>query len=407
METPSTMTTKGSNQGALVIQLILSKIADGDNKAVKENLNRLPLGVIAKSQAETVLAWFLNQAVKSSNTEAVRVIIEAFDISRIRVDPLPAITNIFLNTSLSREVLIFTISCFPEKTSVDYYIDLINMGDDVTALKAAGIINTYFPDISHETWNTLFGLTEDVEEEEYENQLLREYFRVKLAESGTFSRRPDWVQTNLPESIIQPITEEIPTVKEAVDLLIADLQKKIVVSDNSSEDQKDFNIESELRETLISQYAISSVIEKIQMLAPVKPLPIINDIPLFQEFGPVNTIYTLRPSLIDPTDNCSKYGGCRMFLCNEFEQMYNDGDEIDIMTADDQINIDWFRRSCDKCLRKISKRHYAIRQPLRHGGWRGCYCSFECMEDDIDNSQTAVMVGRVKEQLSVIGIRDR
>ena len=115
------------------------------------------------------------------------------------------------------------------------------------------------------------------------------------------------------------------------------------------------------------------------------------------------------PFLLESTGGeCSKYGGCRLFLCKEFESININGDDIDVMAMEEQVIVnDWYRKSCDKCLKRISKRHHGIRQPLCHGGWRGCYCSFECMEVDInDDPQVAVMIGRMKEQLDVIGIRD-
>lgn len=401
--------SSNANQGVLVIQLILAKIADNDTKAVTENLSRLPLAVVGKDQAETLLSWFLNQATKSMNVEAAREIIITFDRERIRVDPLPAITNMFLNPSLSREVLSFVVSCFPEKSPIDFFVDLINMGDDVSALKTAGILTTYFPNLTGDDWDTLVKLTDNVEEEEYENQLLRAFFQSKAAETGQCAERPVWIRDDLNEPEIQEIPTDLPTVKEAIDLLLADLHKqKIRTTSNTDGDDHDIHHELELKETLISQYAISSIVEKIHMLSQVKEIPMFNDIPLFQEFGPVNTIYTLSPALIDPQHECCKYGGCRMLLCTEFEQMYTDGDEIDLMAADDQVYIqDWFRGSCDKCIKKIQRRHYAIRRPLRHGGWCGCYCSIDCMKEDIDDPNVAVMVGRIQEQLTVMGIRER
>lgn len=410
------MSTNKQQAGAIVIQLILSKIADGNNQAVKDNLARLPLGVIAKDQAETLLAWFLNQAAKSVNVEAAREIIITFDRERIRVDPVTAITNMFLNPSLSRDVLLFVLSCFPEKAPIDFFVDLVNMGDDVSALRIAGVLTTFFPNISNDDWDVLVKLTDNVEDEEYDNQLLRAYFQTKAAETGQYAKCPEWIRDDIPEATLQTIPQDIPTVKEAVDLLLADLREKKIkivssvrTADDGSDDDDD-NIQEELsiKETLIAQYAISTIVEKIQMLSSVKEIPMFDDIPLFQQFGPVNTIYTLSPGLIDPDSDCAKGGGCRMLSCTCFENMYADGDEIDIMTADDQLYTpDWFIGHCEICLKKIRSRRYAIRFPLPHGGWKGCYCGFDCMEEDITDPITAVIIGRMKEQLSVIGIRDQ
>lgn len=397
-----------TEQGTIVIKSIISAIAQKDNEAVYANLDRLPLGIISRDKAETLISWFLNQAFKSLNIEAARIVISIFDIKRMQVNPIPALTYLALNPLLSSEVLTFAISCFPEKLPIAYFEDLVNMGDDQGALRAAGILTTVLPSISYEDWGTLYRLTNNVEEEEYENQLLRAFFQIKVAETGNSAKRPKWVQSNIPKSIIQTVPDGIPSVKEAVDLLLGDFQRLNInlVSAGDNTDEND-PLDSEIQDTIISQYAISLITEKIQMLAPVKQIPNFDDIPLFQEFGPVNTIYTLNPNIIDPSDDCGKYGGCRMLLCTEFEEMHTDGEKIDIMAIDDQPFFqDWFRGSCDKCLKKISKRHYAIRQPLCHGGWKGCYCSFECMEENIENANIALMIGRMKEQLVTIGIRD-
>jgi hypothetical protein len=396
-----------TQQGVIIIQLILSQIKDGNNVEIADNLSRLPLSSITKDKADTLLSWFLNQAKVSSNEESVRIVITAFDIGRINTDPLPAITNIFLNPLLSREILLFTISCFPEKTSLDFFIDLINMGDDMAALKIAGIITTILPPLSNNEWATLTSLTDNIEEEEYENQLLRSYFQTKTAETSGNISYPDWIILNLPHPVIPSVPEGIPTVKEAVDLLMENLKKQkfSVMSEEDGEyiDVKDGN---QVRDLLISQYSISTIAEKIKMLSDVKQIPEFDDILLFQEFGPVNTMYTVSLTPSDPSHKCEKYGGCRMLLCTEFESVHTNGYEIDLMSYDNYENLDWFS-SCDICKKNIGKRQNAIRLPLCHGGWMGCYCSFDCMNPEIKDFVTAFMVGRMKDQLNTIGIRNR
>src|SRR2546422_425143 len=111
-----------------IIQGILGKI--DKNQPIIDDLQLLPLGILSKDKADTLLCHFLNQCVKSHNISATQSVIDAFDEARARVDPLPAITNIFLNPSLHRDVLQFTISCFPTKEPSGFFLDLINMGDD-------------------------------------------------------------------------------------------------------------------------------------------------------------------------------------------------------------------------------------------------------------------------------------
>lgn len=86
----------------------------------------------------------------------------------------------------------------------------------------------------------------------------------------------------------------------------------------------------------------------------------------------------LDHDVINPQDNdhdapeeCK--GGCRMFYCNEF----NDYLEDDVM---DLEFSNWFVGHCDFCGKNIPIYDWAIRRPLPSGGWRGCYCSHECLE---------------------------
>ncbi len=391
------------SEAARVITQVVTSIVIGDTEGILFNLNLLPIATLPRNQAEALISCFLDQCMKCKNISAIREIINVFNNERIRTDPLPALTNLFLNTSLSRETLQFVISCYPEKEPVDYYMNLVNMGDDASALKIAALLTVFFPNIEYDTWSFLVSMTENFEDEEYENQMLREFFLTKAAETGSDASVPEWVCNDLKVYKIEKIPNGIPSVAEAVDLLLADIKdQNIEIKTDNNKNAKT----EEIRELLISQYAISTITEKIQMLEHLMNLPKFDDNPLFHEFGPVNTIYSPNSSLHDSNHECTKYGGCRMFLCKEFEQMHANGDEIDIMAENIYIS-DWFRKSCDLCLKKIKSRFHALRLPLKHGGFRGCYCSLDCMKPFIDNPITAIMVGRMIEQLNTIKIRER
>lgn len=385
-----------TNPGAAVIQLILTSISDHQNQTLQDNLNKLPLAIISNSQADSLFALLINHAFKINNSDATRIIVTTFDVVRARVNLLPAITNIFLNPSLDRDTILFVTSCFPEKIPIDFFVDLINMGNDMDALKAAAMIITIFPSVSHEDWTTLVSLTDNVEEEEYENKLLRAFFQTKASETGSYAKSPEWVRSDIPKLDLTEVPDYIPSVKDAVNLLLEDMRNRHVLPSNYDD----------TKSTLISQYAISSTIEKIQILSIVKSYPVFDDRPLFHQFGPVNTLYSDSTSHLDKTHVCSKFGGCRMFSCNCFKSPKFD--DIDIMTCDDHIFIDdWFTGSCDICLKKIRHPRHAIRLPLYHGGWRGCYCSDDrCLSSDVKDVQTTLMVARIKEQLRVIGVHD-
>lgn len=103
---------------------------------------------------------------------------------------------------------------------------------------------------------------------------------------------------------------------------------------------------------------------------------------LFRIFGPVNPhpnddysdlqVYNAEEDEMI-TDLEKIYGGPRMLLSIEY-------------TADHESDLpsdDWFVGYCQQCLRRIRKRHYAIRRALIGGGWIGCYHSAECVKTNI------------------------
>ena len=374
-----------------MLKTIISFIRSGDLERVIENLDDLNFSIISKSQSNRYVAELLHEAIETLSCEMVRNILLEVEVLRSHIDQLPEITNIFINPFLDRDEILFIVTCIPEKTALDYLVDVINTDDEDLALEAAKMIFDIFPKISKDDWHILLQLTEDDEDDEpYQNQSLRNFFIDRLKKSEL--TKPSWVVT-VPQSdeldtINDAISKNMIPVNEAVDMIIANMEKQKII-------KHDENME-ELRNVLISQYSISSTIEKMEMVQK----QMIDDRPLFQEYGPVNTIYTLQPYHIDNDNPCTKHGGCRMLLCNEFEQS-----DHDIM--DDDFQIDWFRGKCDKCQKPIGRPHYAIREPLLQGGFMGCYCSFACLESIADNPKTALMIGRMKEQLEVIGIRDR
>ena len=173
---------------------------------------------------------------------------------------------------------------------------------------------------------------------------------------------------------------------------------------------------------LIGQYAIATLTEKLAMLSHLRKVEAFDSTPYcrkfetfdstpyFREYGPVNTLYTVDSEDHDGSSPCGKFGGCRMFLCTEFEDMDADGTEVDIFAVEEHVaDLDWWRESCDVCHKRISSKYAALRLPLVGGGWRGCYCSEECLKSIIPPNATAlaVSVGRMLEQLQEIGIRQR
>jgi hypothetical protein len=129
---------------------------------------------------------------------------------------------------------------------------------------------------------------------------------------------------------------------------------------------------------------------------------------LLQILGPANPIVNGDFSQIHHV--CFKYGGCRMLFCNCFEldQVSNYDD-----TGSDNPyypNIpQWFTGKCQQCRRVITKRCYAVRRPLPQGGWRGTFCSWNCvhLSGDMDDELSITYADMADKRINEFGITDR
>lgn len=339
---------------------------------------------LSEEQAQQVFAQQMIELSDLDEKDTAETVIMLFENDRAGLDKLSILNAMFINPYMTPVAFKFVISCV-EKEPSDYFIDLVNLGDDLTAVQIAKEMVKYLT-LTSEEWKELYDLTDNFEDEEYENLDLRQFFKNQI-DQLVINNGPDWIK-KLPVSKI-PVHPKFPSVKEISD----QLTKKLTP-------YKDKNFDDVIKAT-IAKYAISTSLDKAKM---GKFNSKFDDIALFQEFGPVNTLYESNHPY---NHECYKYGGCRMFLCCEFKDLDDQGDEIDIMTREEDYRKGWFRNSCDECSRTITKKHHAIRLPLSKGGWRGCFCSFECLGDNCQDQLQLLVIGIMKGQLQTFGIRDR
>ena len=360
-----------------------------------KDLYDLDLFILSNTESENLINNLLNYASKNINIEAVRVIVQVFDSERVKVDILPALTNLFLNQYIEKDILIFVLGCFPEKTPINYLLDLVNMGNDIEAVYVARKICDIYNDISIDDWCQLVQLTENFEDEEYPNVELRKFFIYKLTYVDKNELNEIIIDDNKYNIIIEKY-KTLPKVENVVEIMFENMMMFL-----SYKHKKDIEV---IKHGLMIQYSMSSYIDKIKMLKSLNNTEFEEKFKDFLEskeilkldkelnslLGSVNTMY----SPIEDTNHiCVKYGGCRMFLCSHFEEINHDGIKIDIFD-DDDIKVDWYRGKCDCCDKKILSKIKAIRQPLLYGGWKGCYCSMLCMKSQINykTHQNTIMI---------------
>lgn len=153
---------------------------------------------------------------------------------------------------------------------------------------------------------------------------------------------------------------------------------------------------------MVTMYAGSRYLTRCNMAAMVfqkhaKEWPNYNDTPIHQRYGPVNALITEQASISDKHERtiCTRYGGCRMLSCQEFE------------VPDDDGSVEWFTGECIHCKQAIDHKESAVRIPQLSGGWRGCFCEWYCVYDYIasagynehDQELLEDLVGRFSLQL--------
>jgi hypothetical protein len=99
-------------------------------------------------------------------------------------------------------------------------------------------------------------------------------------------------------------------------------------------------------------------------------------------------------------------GPCRMLQCECLE--IDEETENEIYLPEDGLS--WFKGECDSCRKVIEDMSHSVRFPYRHGGWKGCYCSFECMIKlppyQIMREEN-IILNVMKQSIHMHGIMDR
>lgn len=394
-----------SNRVECIMNDIYNSIALRDAIKFRASIGQLPISKLSLITVEKLLSQLISKCYEVNNGEALKNILSIFEEKRL--DKFPILLAILFYKTLNDEIYDYIYKLYPEKTGLDYYSYLVNIRDEnEKVIYLAYLLKNYLPSLSANEYHALYKLTEDDEDYKYHNVMLREFFYEEWKRYENFAPRPSWIKTTKFQEMDDDYPP-IPSVYEVSNLISKDINNGILPNLNIETN----NDETQLKDIIIDYYGISTYPERKIILSNNKSiqLPNYSDEDLFRNYGPVNTKYELPDNNPEVSEHiCNKYGGCRMFLCTEFETMDEDGEYYDPMSAEDEaqeIN-EWFRGMCDACLNKIMTYRYAIRLPLIKGGWKGCFCSLNCMKSHIHTPQSALLVGRLQEQLNVIGIND-
>lgn len=256
---------------------------------------------------------------------------------------------------------------------------------------------------------------------EQDNQAIEEELSLMLRSVNEFAPRPRWIiemedpeseeyleiidedmEVTLPDGQEAPISELIQgidgmkfTLDDSISLLIDTME--LTGIGNIEPDEENL-IKLERIITSMTQEQREEIIRP--MLKTRLMLQLGQDKELFRRLGPSNPY--VDTDYADSFDILKD----RMFTCDKFDYDEDKG----------TVN-NWFRGSCDSCMRRIEKKHYALRKPMLMGGWIGCYCSTECIRQLMIGSDyccetieidavTNELIKKMEQSLVEIGIYD-
>lgn len=138
----------------------------------------------------------------------------------------------------------------------------------------------------------------------------------------------------------------------------------------------------EMSEEEVKQLA-TSLIPNEAMIMEIR-----KDLDVFRAYGPLNTRqYNDYSNLKDSEgfpDKNKIYGGERMFT-----------------------EKNWFTGNCMVCLKRIRSYHHAVRRPYLKGDWYGCFCSFACVRETIDDEILLGVLDLIESDVNEYGIQER
>lgn len=383
-------------------------------------LQTLPLQEV---EYEPLLRTLLEMCMQYKSKEFGKIVLDYFSSKNVREDQFPLKTEIFGYASFSDELLQFISLFYPTISTIDHLVNLIDWKDDSGQIAVAEKVYQIYGGAESCQTISAYNLAQSKQ-----NYNMMRYLQEKVEELGIEAPEPDWMLEGSGPSLesLSTVTQtvedfELPPEEMAVDIIINTMGLMGIAIGPSNhpqaggvvsiEELKNPNMDpvtrlrrtTQIKDLIRADYRKMSENQKRDAVLPYiqieKMRALDQNVEYFRILGPVNP--QVGRVYLDQNDPCYIYGGCRMFICNHYEQ----DEEVDIL-------VDWFSGHCDYCLRTIKTRFRAIRFPLKLGGWVGCFCTVECLlgwgelepkDDDLDRQ----MIANLETRLMEYGIYDR
>ena len=294
------------------------------------------------------------------------------------------------------------------KEDLKYLFDRLDLSDLETVLKksieiknnfnyqvmANNLISFYDEDLGGQTYLNMIDYTRDFQEKtKIDCKNIIDFFLNKKSQY-IYAPIPDWINIEEGENLSLLMTlnpgKDYEDIGEEVSKLVKKAKDFFYISENiDKEDEEVDNVEvkPQMNEALLNYLNASSLEESPDIAHKANRV-----------FGPANR-YVDRNCISNPNRN----GPCRMLecLCREVE-------DNDVYIFD---KAEWFTGTCNnyRCSRRIRDRSHCVRIPAEGGGWKGCFCSIDCMSEALPfrDENMNFRIENMKASLYEDGVMDR
>lgn len=400
-------------------------IATKDEKKLDILLKRIPLKNMKFDLTTKLLIDLLNHLESSSFTPGLKIVLRYWSgmetgFDEYEGDIYPIIPSLFLDYRVPFRNLYYLMEALRETISVlEVAIELFEKGSGDQLNQALRDLFDMVGEPSGELYRTLYDeamLSKNQVAIDFMGDLQSFYTRPVAKPKYIFNISAEEGEEG------QELTEESDLIEVANDILETEIVSDIPFDDvdfcakyltsgltrfglevvDIGETQKVIKeklskLTVKQREEYMGSFLSQDMVDKMNE----------NEI-LLQILGPANPI--VNGDFTQVNHVCFKYGGCRMLFCNCYE--------LDTVTNDEDTGSDtpyypnipqWFKGKCQKCRRVITKRCYAVRRPLPQGGWRGTFCSWNCihLSGDMDDELSITYADMSEQRINESGITDR
>lgn len=403
------------DEGVEAIQRLLDSIR-GERVAVyRTELKSLPLDQVDQVTTDNLLVMLLNYISISYNqwegeedilTQTAKTMVsDTIDQWETKCDTKHHISSylrLWVNPDLTSDTLSLLVASCPQNTPNNLFIDLINATDgDAESLEIAKAIENFYQPLTS-FWVALaelLTLNNRGTDAIYSNHFIVAFIRLRN------NNRPAWIHNK---------GNNNPVMEETYKKLLAGLPTPRAIAEMTPPPPMTEAMQEAFLLSAATNIAITTIAERICSIEHDETIrkQYEFDLEVFRAFGPVNSQHTCAGG-----DGCDRHLDCRMLVCCAYEG------------EDDSGSLsDWFIGYCQRCDRLVDSRRYAVREPLVRGGWHGCYCSWKCVEEDVDERTQADdnvvaaaksnkllpteallvhnMINRAREQLTRYGLHD-